>query len=208
MINSETNTLSEALIAYQARMLEITNPDPGKDYGPGCDNDQKLVDAVLAAHRALEPDQVLAITAGLAPKDAYYAEIEGYPGVVHDAPIELAIKLSARIAAGTVKVDETFKPDNLPPSVDMVIPANRYPPDAEALGDNTSRSREALFSSDVSQFLDASPGPHGVPYLHVNPNGFFPRSDIPFHPSTIIDLQIESLPDNTGDSPQVVFRFS
>jgi len=189
------------LIKYLDNLPLATAPELGRNMSLGREADNKLVSTILDIQQNLQPDQVLVMRVALAEPDEEYKELDGYRGIVHDAPIDLLAVIRKEIKLGHIKIEE-MEGNAFPEQIEMVIPPNVIP-----AGDgipNTSSSRASVLTGEVKRFLDRSDV--RTVYLGVDPSGFWLRPKFHMHPSVIKDLRIEDVKSDVGSVPQIKFR--
>ncbi|MBI3981018.1 hypothetical protein HY345_03380 [Candidatus Microgenomates bacterium] len=197
--------LEKLLADYRTGLSGFAIPDVAPDIDAAKEMDRRLVTAIIALQKSLQPNQRLILMAKLSAEnfdDDERNKVNRYADEVKWAPVDFTQHLKQLVEKGKAALEEQVDWDKPPAEIEVVIPPNMYP-EMEVDGDSSRR--------DQYNFLAASqiflrPVDFRVPLLGINPTGGFPAMDeLCLHPSVITGFRIETT-NNVSVTSQVQFR--
>ena len=169
--------LEHQFFDYRASLPTILALEKRESIRAGRETENKLVNTILRIQQTLQSGQALVMRVALAERDNDYGKLEGYAGIVHDAPIDLLDYLTSKeIFRYTEREDSNVL------MIEMVIPPNLK----------------------TKKFI--RPTRMNTTYLCLFPNGADGLVQILMHPSVIREIRIDDIPLNTDTEPQIIFR--
>jgi hypothetical protein len=167
--------------------------------------DGKFLEELFAVHSQLETQQRLVLTISTKPMDqTEEGELDGYAGVVADAPFNFRRNIKEFIEKGGLVIEGYGKGEDLPDAIEISIPPDAIPDTGDKMAINSSPSRTALLTGQVRRFLDIESILDK--YLSIKPTGHFLDSRLILHPSLIRNIEIKTTADEYKLSPICTFK--